>query len=250
MPTDNREIIDALADVEGVRLGDNVIVYDGEWSPRGRHDDGSPHYGGAAIGSISSQYCTAGFAMTNDGVHKYMVTAGHCTEPPTTFWYSGGSKYWGATQSNYWPGDDIRVIGSGSQQYSRVIHTGPSSPTTRLANSKANASTSYTNICNSGKATGAICGIAVQSFTGSISCGGHSFSSSTTSYGTRPGYTIGQAGDSGSPVYYRNGSTTARILGMHTCGRVPFEILFIKPSHLESVTGMSVSTACCNATSW
>jgi hypothetical protein len=239
-----------VALVPGVRMGENVVIRDGEWMPRGRMNDGSPHYGGAAIGHYWSQHCTGGFALTNDGTHKFMVTAGHCTEPAGGDWYSGGPVYWASTYANYWTTYDIKVLGSHIHQYSRIIHTDPGAPTTRLVNSKADATVSYTNICNSGKVTKAICGISVKSWSGSISCGGRTFTPSMSSWATKPGKTIGTLGDSGSPVYYRNGSSTARIVGMHTCGRVHDEILFLKPSHIEAVTGMAVATSCCNSNSW
>ena len=221
---------------------------------RGRMNDGSPHYGGAAIGSLSTNdLCTAGFAMDKNG-GRWMVSAGHCTHlQATDFWWSGWPKFYGEEVYSYFPSYDVMLLGDDYQQYSRVIHTDPGYPTTRLVTSKADPYVGQL-VCVSGQVTRAVCGIEIQSWTSGQIClvnGGINmcYSPSQAMIGTKYGI-IGDVGDSGAPVYYRLSSNRARILGMEVGGQTKSEIILLKTSHIESVTGASVATTCCNNTSW
>lgn len=227
----------------------------------GRMNDGSPHYGGARItAEATGKDCTAGFAVDRPG-GRWMVTALHCNTGNTTGKFYSGSKYFGEAvpdpnappnSTTFSSVGDLLLIGDGVDQYSRVIHVDPCSPCTRLVNDKRSIpSFGITNYCVSGATTKAKCSLTLIGNT-LLCAGGGCW---TAWKARRPGVTVVDHGDSGGPVYYRNGSTTARIYGM-IIGALEEEglpgdtVLFTDVGTIEEELDVTVATTCCNGSSW
>ncbi len=234
-------------------FGDVVAVRAVESSLQGRMDDGSPHYGGAGIGTLNDHTCTAGFTMSKRG-GKWMSTASHCVDQLSVY---SGPKYFGVTHEHsqnphdWWPTIDFQLIGSGVETYTNKIHVDPCCPSVRTVTSAADAKASD-NICISGMVTKAKCSYELQDLGEGEYCTGfpefecwdydllqavHRLDVST------------EIGDSGAPVYVRTASSTAKIVGSHFAETGDYPLSF-KISVIESVTGANVTTTCCADDSW
>jgi hypothetical protein len=240
------------------RFGEAIEIRAGGPEFTGRMDDGSPHYGGAAIGGYNNSFCTAGFAMDLYG-GRWMVTAGHCTRGYDPLnWYSG-PKYYGYERDEheyYDEGLDVMLLGSGSETYARIIHTDPPTGHTRTVTAKADP-VILSTVCISGKISKAWCSIVVQSvhWTGDV----EEMHYEDVAWGWRAGpEVINVDGDSGAPIYQQLPNNTARIVGMNVAGYTseqgggpsPQTTIFLKPSQIEAITGAVVATTCCTDTSW
>jgi hypothetical protein len=253
LPADRTDIADALTGRFGGLV--DVEFFGKEGGLQGRMNDGSPHYGGAAIGPASTSTCTAGFAMDKNG-GRWMVAAAHCAMAAGGYsglsWYSGGPTFYGYrfTYNTWWGTyQDMTLLGSDQDLYSRVIHVDPCCPSTRLVTARSDPSTS-TFVCISGMVSKAKCNVDVINTDWSGSMSGKAYTNMV--YAFRGDVTISQEGDSGAPIYTRIGSGSARIRGMHIGD--PFSsrhvTVFFKVSTIESVTGAVTATTCCNAPSY
>ncbi len=253
LPSDATAVAEALLN----RFGELVEIqfFTTEGGLQGRMNDGSPHYGGAAIGPASTPTCTAGFAMDKNG-GRWMVSAAHCAMAAGgytgTTWHSGGPTFYGYRfTSNTWWGthQDMMLLGSHNDLYSRIIHVDPCCPSTRLVTARSDPSTS-TFVCISGMVSKAKCSVDVISTNWSGTMSGKAYRNMV--YAFRGDVTISQEGDSGAPIYTRIGGGSARIRGMHIGD--PFSsrhvTVFFKVSTIESVTGAVTATTCCNAPSY
>jgi len=200
-------------------LGDRAVVELGAVARTGRLNDGEPHYGGAGIrkgysSSTSSNTCTSGFMVRSRDTNGIvgMTTAGHCFAAGDSIYSS--TQYYGAAQSTIageYPATDARRVYSSSETYDNVIHVEPCSPCTRTVTSRTYVTSGSSGICSSGMVTTAICGLTVLSTSGQICDSIGCTSGLLVLY--RNGDTIVRAGDSGGPLYLRNGSTTASAVG-------------------------------------
>ncbi|NUT38313.1 MAG: hypothetical protein HOV79_35150 [Hamadaea sp.] len=198
-------------------LGDRGVVTLGELSRMGRLNDGEPHFGGAGIrkgysSNTASNTCTSGFLLRDyDFSHAGITTAGHC--------FIGGAAIYSSTQyygqsitppTGEYPATDVMLIYSANETYDNVIHVDPCSPCTRTVNAKSYV-VPGSAVCLSGMVTKAICSVIITGEDVTM-CDGYG-----CTYGLLRGYrngnTIVRAGDSGGPVYIRNGSTTASAVG-------------------------------------
>ena len=200
-------------------LGARGVVELGYVARSGRLNDGEPHYGGAGIrkgysSNTASNTCTSGFMLRNRDTNAIagMSTAGHCFGTGDSIYSS--TQYYGVGQAKLageYPGADVMRVYSSGETYDNVIHVDPCSPCTRTVTSRSFVSIGSTGICSSGMVTKAICSLTIISDTGSI-C--DAIGCSPGLYVLyRNGDTIVRAGDSGGPVYLRNGSTTASAVG-------------------------------------
>lgn len=198
-------------------LGDRGVVTLGELSRMGRLNDGEPHYGGAGIRkgystNTASNTCTSGFLMRDyDYSHSGITTAAHCFAAGSAIYSS--TQYYGVAikpPTGEYPATDAMLVYSSAETYDNVIHVDPCSPCIRTVNAKSYV-VPGSNVCLSGMVTKAICSVTIVGedaiFCDAIGC----------TYGLlrghRSGDTIVRAGDSGGPVYIRNGSTTASAVG-------------------------------------
>ncbi len=105
-------------------------------------------------------------------------------------------------------------------------------------------------MCFSGFMTCAVCGGVVDDLTINWCANGPCANAIRA---TRSSGNIGQPGDSGEPVYQRLSGSNARIVGIVVggpcCGPQPSGY-FNAVSVVENGVGPTVSTACCNNTSW
>ncbi|NUR73621.1 MAG: hypothetical protein HOU81_22610 [Hamadaea sp.] len=200
-------------------LGDRAVVELGPVGRTGRLNDGEPHYGGAGIrvgysSNTASNTCTSGFMVRSRDTNGIvgMTTAGHCFAAGASIYSS--TQYYGVAQSTIqgeYPATDARRVYSSAETYDNVIHVEPCSPCTRTVTSRTYVSSGSSGICSSGMVTTAICGLTVISTTGQICDGIGCTSGLLVLY--RNGDYIVRAGDSGGPLYFRNGSTTASAVG-------------------------------------
>ncbi|MGH1490959.1 MAG: hypothetical protein ACRBK7_16460 [Acidimicrobiales bacterium] len=230
------------------KYGDALRIELFEGGRYGRLNDGSPHYGGARIGA-SGNGCSSGFAMDRDG-GRWMSTAGHCSTGNNKSMYSGSTNtYYGITKHRSFPNPDVQLIGSGGEQYSRVIHVDPCSPCTRLVTSKGGNWIGQ-SVCSSGSYTKAKCGGSVVDLDfdlcDSAGCT-HNLITAERSGG------IAQPGDSGGPMYQGLSGNRARIRGQIVggpCQGLCDTVWFHTVAQVENGVGATVATACCNDTSW
>ncbi|MGH8874836.1 MAG: hypothetical protein ACRDVM_06235 [Acidimicrobiia bacterium] len=233
--------------VEAIRaeFGDLISLEYGE-GPLSRLADGSPHYGGAWIkGDGTLGACTSGFAVDKDG-GRWMVTAAHCNNlhKLNLRWESGNNLYYGITKVHNMEAD-AELIGSSVETYARIIHVDPCCPSTRLVTAKGDGLVGA-SVCTSGATTRALCGFEVTHYQSWPICySGYCYRQSRA---VRPDGKLTEQGDSGGPVYQRNGTDTAKINGMITAhgGGVVFQ----QVSVVESAVGANVATTCCTDTSW
>ncbi|MCP2327919.1 hypothetical protein HDA40_006426 [Hamadaea flava] len=200
-------------------LGDRGVVELGPVGRTGRLNDGEPHFGGAGIrknysSNTASNTCTSGFMVRSRSTNGIvgMTTAGHCFATGDSVYSS--TQYYGVSQATIqgeYPSTDARRVYSSAETYDNVIHVEPCSPCTRTVTSRTYVTTGSSGICSSGMVTTAICSLTVISVTGQICDGVGCTAGLLVLY--RNGETIVRAGDSGGPVYLRNGSTTASAVG-------------------------------------
>jgi len=129
-------------------------------------------------------------------------------------------------------------IDPSNQQFTNTIHTGPSTPVTRVQLAKRDPVAGTDIVCVSGSVTGAKCSIAVVGHDGMATGAGGTTSGLTV--GVRTGVQIAQPGDSGAPVYQLNGSTGATINGL-LVGASYDEISFHLVSTVEAQLGVAVA---------
>lgn len=235
-------------------LGALVQFADAAPATHGRLDDGSPHYGGALIDLTKggSGDCTSGFAMDKNG-GRWMVTAAHCSSSYTSNQsYYSGYKYYGVglASQNFGPTRDVMLIGSGTEQYARILHVDPCCPSTRTVTSKGDPRQGDF-VCMSGHVSRAVCGIEIyeEDFIGCMD--GYCYQGEAAA-GWKGSTVFNRPGDSGAPVYERVGSSSAKILGLNVGadGGANTTTVFIKTSKVEAWTGATVATTCCTGPSW
>ncbi|MEV0273025.1 hypothetical protein AB0H43_29970 [Hamadaea sp. NPDC050747] len=200
-------------------LGDRGVVELGQVGRTGRLNDGEPHFGGAGIrkgynANTATNTCTSGFMVRSRSTNAIvgMTTAGHCFAAGDSVYSS--TQYYGVAQATIqgeYPATDARRVYSSAESYDNVIHVEPCSPCTRTVTSRTYVTSGSSGICSSGMVTTAICSLTVISVTGQICDGIGCTSGLLVLY--RNGDTIVRAGDSGGPLYLRNGSTTASAVG-------------------------------------
>jgi hypothetical protein len=200
-------------------LGDRGVVELGVVGRTGRLNDGEPHYGGSGIrkgysSNTGSNICTSGFmvrSLDTNGIVG-MTTAGHCFAAGDSIYSS--TQYYGVAQSTItgeYPATDARRVYSSSETYDNIIHVEPCSPCTRTVTARSYVTSGSSGVCSSGMVTQAICGLTVISVTGQICDGIGCTSGLLVLY--RNGDTIVRPGDSGGPLYLRNGTYTASAVG-------------------------------------
>ena len=223
-------------------LGPRVVVEEGRLGLQSRMNDGSPHWGGAALGAYNQPTCTAGFSVKIDGTY-WMATAGHCSFP--TYVYSG-TEYVGVTNAHslnphvFYPNTDLQVLGSGVETYRNRIHVDPCCPTVRWVTAARDAKMSD-NICISGMVTKAQCGWLLQEWDPSLSFvnyGVQNYSTTRLQLAWHPNGRQTSSGDSGAPWYVRSGSSNAIIVGLHVGVRdLPQYPISFKVSEIETALG-------------
>jgi hypothetical protein len=234
-------------------LGDRGVVELGTVSRTGRLNDGEPHYGGAGIrvgysSNTASNTCTSGFMVRNSsGAVAGMTTAGHCFNAGAQVYSS--TQFYGvaqATNPGEYPSADVRRVYSSSETYDNIIHVDPCSPCIRTVTARSYVTTGSTGICSSGMVTKAICSLTVVSVTGQI-CDSIGCTAGLLKL-YRNGDTIVRAGDSGGPVYLRNGSTTASAVGTIVGGAggrsSTSTYMYVQPfDSVEGALGVSIATS-------
>lgn len=173
--------------------------------------DTQPYYGGDEIVGASG-ICSAGFPITVNGVHG-MLTAGHCTD--TSFTNNGhafGTQYTTAYPGNADVYGDWKLIYG--QSYGLRIFSGAVSSSSTLAVTSATwgARQNGLQMCTSGRTTGSICRYFVtgsydkQLFEGVWANNLLDMKHDSTGTGSYADSNGVQAGDSGGPCYYSDGS--------------------------------------------
>lgn len=200
----------AAAQAAREAFGDSVTVSIGAVGRADRMTDGSPHYGGAAIGSYKDRFCSAGFSIVRSNGVRGGTTAGHCfTNGDPVYSYTAP---WGTAggEANF-PAYDMMWVSSSTQKYTNVIHVDPCCPSTRTVTGRSNPAVNDL-VCASGMVTKAVCGLRVTSLAGKL-C-----DKDGCTYGlieaVKANANVLNGGDSGGPIYTRPGSTTATIKGM------------------------------------
>ena len=242
---------------------------DGGLAAGARHNDTSPHWGGAGLGKQGfSPSCSAGFTVNYGSTsHRALATAGHCKDVITS--PNGGvfstnqyvGQYLGhdsvCSAQDPWVGCwDVLIIGAGTQQYENKLHVDPCCPSTRRVTTKSDPQ-SWHNICVSGQLTTARCGLTLTTSIFSVACipagppvppGQCSGFVNDVYEAARVGSTVFVFGDSGGPVYTRLSSSRAQVIGLgignfngsHT---VWFHPPGIVETALTGVTGVNITVA-------
>ncbi|HEX9766284.1 MAG TPA: hypothetical protein VGA36_05940 [Nitriliruptorales bacterium] len=223
-----------------------------------RASDSSPHYGGARIVSrISGGGCSSGYAADRDG-GRWMTSAEHCGTPGKKDEFDSGPYYFGTKW--HWRGYpyDMMLIGSGWQKYTRILHTNPSSPSTRLVTARRGNSVG-TPVCTSGASMGNVCGSKVYE-TGVTEwlvvpeTGGWRQYDDLVYAKQTSGVNAAMKGDSGGPVWSNAnvGWNEAGVHGLIVAGykHGSPEFWYYSQYRVEVETGGAVARACCDNTSW
>lgn len=218
----------------------------------GRLNDSDPHYGGSGIrpsqinspsAAYDSNICTSGFTYMAAGI-RWSSTAAHCTEDTygTTgpFWSSGYNGPYYGVERYVNVSLDAMLVGSSNQFYTRLLHTdpicdAPGGSCTRLVTSKRTYAYVSMPVCTDGMVTRAICGAVTtrQAANGQW-------------IAERPGVIIGRPGDSGAPLFGRDGSDNASARGMLIGGIEPYgdDLIFFNDIHrVEVATGGTLLTS-------
>lgn len=226
------DIAQALKD----RLGDLVSVEFGDVGPRGRLDDGEPHWGGAGIrkSSDSQNVCTSGFTAVQPDGSLGSVTAGHCFNDGNQIY--SGPEYYGESRGESEARWDMIRIHPRGEAFQRKIHTDPCCPVVRNVVA-ANDPVVSDFVCLSGMVTKAVCGVEITRVDAELRYNGVNHTNMIK--GVKPGELVGQGGDSGSPVYQRYGSDDAAIKGMQTAGTAFDNFYGFKVSTIRNQLGIS-----------
>lgn len=222
-----------------------------------RMNDGSPHYGGAAIGPRydrgDTPLCTAGPMVDKDG-GRWATTAAHCDYGnPSVYWYTGwGYRYFGMQTLVNHVGDSM-LIGSGIDRYARILHVDPPTADTRLVSQKQDVPDIADAVCVSGMVTKAVCSVIVEMELQACYYEPGSGWCWPVFLATRTGALVSQGGDSGAPVYQRLSRDRARIMGMNVAGNEypPYDTSVFTPTFMvEESLDATIATTCCTDTSW
>jgi hypothetical protein len=172
----------------------------------GRRDDTTPFWGGAGI--VSGGLCSAGYVVKNAGGTRFMVTAGHCYANGATVLTESGARTFGTVSNRRLPtvsghAQDMELIGG--QSYGTRIYTGGVTSTTSLPVVGAgSAAVGFANYCHSGRTTGENCGHTATSLNGQT-CTATGCKSPVVVF---TGGTAPAGGDSGSPFYVKDASSS------------------------------------------
>jgi hypothetical protein len=230
----------AAADAARQQLGEAVTVSYGSPSRRDRLTDGEPHFGGAAIGFLNDRFCSAGFVIVRNSDNvRGGVSAGHCFDNGDDVF--SGSEFWGsANGESDFPAFDMIALNSAAETYANVIHTDPCCPNTRTVTGKADPVMNE-QVCVSGFVTRAVCGITITSLNAEF-CDVDGCTPGLM-FGTKPGSTVGDGGDSGAPVYVRPTGTTAHVRGIEVAGTAADNFYGEHLTNVESHLGVTVATS-------
>ena len=235
----------AAAEAAQRALGDLAVVTLDGAGRTGRLDDGTPHWGGAGVrvgsGGINTNICTTAFTVRrNSDGQRGGVTAGHCFTNGQSVYSS--SRFWGTSwgRANY-PAFDMVGVAATSQTYENKIHVDPCCPVVRtVTNRKAPAVND--SVCQSGMITRAICGLVITNlFAELCDADGCTGGLLDAHRGTD---TVIRGGDSGGPIYIRNGSNNATAVGLNvgttTGGQ---NLVGEKLGNIESHLGITILTS-------
>ncbi len=126
------------------------------------------------------------------------------------------------------------------QSFKPSIHTGPAAPVSRTQTGKADLKIGQA-YCISGAVTGAICGLTVNELTAVI-CDDFGCTRDLAAGKRADNAKVSTAGDSGAPVYSRDGATGAKIHGMHLGSKLNRTTsIFHHVSTIESKLGQKVA---------
>lgn len=176
-----------------------------------------------------------------------MASAAHCTDDSNygqqvgPYWESGNEYY--GVERNIHQFEDVMLLGSSNQIYSRRMHTDPCSPSAcvRWINGVRRDPYMGMGVCTNGMVSRAECGGAVtDSF---FQC---AFTCVRRWEASKPGVIIARPGDSGGPLYGRDGSTEANARGMILGGYAPNgddQVVFNSVRTLEDALGATVATS-------
>jgi hypothetical protein len=184
-----------------------------------RLSDDEPHYGGARIwrnaGGGFYELCTSGFKVHRTSTDANgLVTAGHCG-PVDGVWKSGtigdtGAYYVGdaKVKADYPEWDAEFLTGS---TYRNRIYTSPSQSYRDVTDDR-NANSDET-VCLSGYRTEEVCNVVATNVDTWV-CYSQNVCTYHLSVGNKTNLTgIGRTGDSGGPVYSKNGTSEATVHG-------------------------------------
>lgn len=217
---------------------------------QGRFDDGTPHYGGAAIwfSGPGGADCTGGFAV-NNGSERGAVSAGHCANSIGQAIFSGPHS-WGQVghflpHTSLW--DMVYVEPTASTEtWSARIHTDPCCPVNRPVTAKSPPYLTQL-VCVSGRNFQAKCSVEINQFNPTRNIDYKTLGTIPRAQiweGRRLGVAITMEGDSGAPIYVPIGYGEAAIVGMNIASlkNPPYDVAaFHSVTDIETQLGVTVA---------
>lgn len=175
------------------------------WS---RKSDVPSYWGGAGVtASVGTPWCSTGFTVQNAAGTRFQVTAGHCFSNGTNVYTENGGSWMGSVSGNgindWWNRQDMELIG-GSSYWGYIYTGGVDSSTGIRVVGAGDPVVGYSNYCHSGRTTGENCGHTVTSVNAQV-CTQTGCKSPVISY---TGGNIIQGGDSGSPFYVKDSTSS------------------------------------------
>lgn len=205
--TSTAEAVDSRYTETPYKAGRFLLVYDGSVSPDVEH------------------YCTAGYVLTDSYGDKYPTTAGHCgPEGGEAYMPDRSGVYLGSLFDNdFWdqnPSYSDSTLFFSGQKISSLLFINKNLSRKVIGHLAWSDLTTGTAICQSGRVSNITCGKVLNQYVGPRYI--QYYRDADHQYELR--YTYNHAcwsgktatGDSGGPVYYIAGDTTARAVGLNS----------------------------------
>lgn len=171
-----------------------------------RTGDSDPYYGGLRIpmGDPAASPCSTAFNVVRSNT-RYGLTAGHCGVVSTVVYHNGypiGDLYSRFDNSE---ADSALIKARSGSWGSRVYYGSPASGTSAPVKDVSTNELANSEICVDGAITGTVCHVKVMD--SSPGCfpfrtsDGRTLNRCNIVRAQRAGYVVGQAGDSGAPIY-------------------------------------------------